>query len=52
MAFKKKCAKTLRPSKSPGAAAAEKLSRRLWEFGEQVRLDALSREEAPRRPQA
>ncbi len=52
MAFKKKWAKTLRPSKSPSAATAEKLSRRLWEFGEQVRLDALSRQVAPRRPQA
>lgn len=44
-AFKKKWARELRPAKAPTAAAVEKLSRRLWEFGEQVRLGPLSRRE-------
>jgi hypothetical protein len=52
MAFKKKWAMTLQPPKTPSAALAEKLSRRLWEFSEQVRLEALSREEGRRRPRA
>jgi beta-N-acetylhexosaminidase len=52
MAFKKKWAMTLRPSKQPTMAISEKLSRRLWEFSEQVRLEALSREEGRRRPRA
>lgn len=43
LAFKKKSAKILRKAKSPSAAAVEKLSRKLWEFGEQVRLEALNR---------
>jgi beta-N-acetylhexosaminidase len=45
LAFKKKSAKILRRTKSPSAARVEKLSRKLWEFGEQVRMEALSREE-------
>jgi beta-N-acetylhexosaminidase len=52
LALKKKWAKTLRSSKSPSATAVEKLGRRLWEFSEQVRLEALNRENAPRRPRA
>jgi beta-N-acetylhexosaminidase len=43
--FKKKSAKILRKAKPPSAAMLEKLSRKLWEFGEQVRLEALNREE-------
>lgn len=43
IAFKKKCAKTLNRGKVPSAAAVEKLSRRLWEFGERVRLEPFSR---------
>ena len=43
--FKKKSAKTLRRGKEPSAATAEKLSRKLWEFSEQVRLEALNRAE-------
>ena len=31
----------LRRTKTPSAATVEKLSRKLWEFGEQVRLEAL-----------
>lgn len=41
LAFKKKWAKTLRQAKASGPMI-EKLSRRLWEFGEQVRLQNLS----------
>jgi beta-N-acetylhexosaminidase len=55
LAFKKKSAKILRTSKPLSDATVEKLSRKLWEFGEQVRLEALNRvendsEESPRRP--
>ena len=49
LAFKKKWAKTLRVGKGPAPETAEKLKRRLWEFGEQVRLEALNRAENPRR---
>lgn len=48
-AFKKKYEKLLRPGKSPTPSAVEKLSRRLWEFSEQVRLAPLSRREDRRR---
>jgi len=47
LAFKKKSAKILRKTKSPSAATVEKLSRKLWEFGEQVRLEVLNRAENP-----
>jgi len=43
LTFKKKSAKMLRKNKPPSAATVEKLSRSLWEFGEQVRLEALNR---------
>jgi beta-N-acetylhexosaminidase len=49
LAFKKKSAKMLRRTKEPSVATIEKLSRKLWEFGEQVRLEALNRVERPRR---
>jgi beta-N-acetylhexosaminidase len=52
LAFKKKCANVMRASKLPSAATIEKLTRRLWEFSEQVRLAPLSREEDRRRPRA
>lgn len=48
-ASKKKSAKLLHPSRSaratpaPTSAMVERLSRRLWEFGEQVRLEPFSR---------
>ena len=45
LAFKKKTAKSLRRTGPPTAATIEKLSRKLWEFGEQVRLEALVRAE-------
>ncbi len=45
LSFKKKWRTELRSGKPPSQAAFEKLSRRLWEFGEQVRLGPLSRRE-------
>jgi beta-N-acetylhexosaminidase len=42
LAFKKKWSQSLRPTKAPSSANVEKLSRRLWEFGEQVRLEGLN----------
>jgi len=45
LAFKMKSAKMLRKTIDPSAATVEKLSRKLWEFGEQVRLEALNRAE-------
>lgn len=48
-AFKKKWAKVLRVGKAPSPAVVEKLSRRLWEFGEQVRIEAMNRAEHGRR---
>ena len=50
-AFKKKNAKMLRAKKTPTKAAVERLTRKLWEFGEQVRLETLDREER-RRPRS
>jgi len=41
---KKRFAKILAPVPRPTSAKVEKLSRALWEFGERVRLVALSRE--------
>ncbi|MGA9507360.1 MAG: beta-N-acetylhexosaminidase [Candidatus Sulfotelmatobacter sp.] len=44
LAFKMKSAKILRTSPTtPSAATFEKLSRKLWEFGEQIRLATLMR---------
>jgi beta-N-acetylhexosaminidase len=48
LAFKKRWAKILRRSAPPSFSTVEKLSRQLWEFGEQVRLDALDHAENPR----
>jgi beta-N-acetylhexosaminidase len=49
MAFKKKSAKILRRVAAPTRATVEKLTRRLWEFGERVRLEPFSREADKRR---
>jgi beta-N-acetylhexosaminidase len=38
-AFKRRHAKTLHATAAPSASTIAKLSRRLWEFGEQVRLE-------------
>jgi beta-N-acetylhexosaminidase len=47
LAFKIKSAKILRTSLTiPSPATFEKLSRKLWEFGEQIRLEAMAREDA------
>jgi beta-N-acetylhexosaminidase len=51
-AFKKKSAKTLhtvRATRPPAKAQVERLSRQLWEFGEEVRLDPFSRRADKRR---
>ncbi|MGO9166494.1 MAG: beta-N-acetylhexosaminidase, partial [Candidatus Sulfotelmatobacter sp.] len=48
LAFKRKSATILHRTKPPSSAAVEKLSRKLWEFGEQVRLEALNRQETDR----
>jgi len=42
LAFKKKSAGVLRGAKAPSRAGVEKLTRRLWEFDEAVRLENLS----------
>lgn len=49
LAFKKKNAALLRIGKAPSAAGVERLTRRLWEFGEHVRLEPFSREADKRR---
>ena len=46
--FKKKWAKMRSISRVPSVAVVEKLSRKLWEFGEQVRLETLHRAENTR----
>jgi len=48
LGFKKKSAKLLRRVKPPSNATVEKLSRQLWEFGEQVRLEGMVRSETAR----
>ena len=46
--FRAKSTVLLHTAKPPSTAAVEKLSRKLWEFGEQVRLEALLRAEKKR----
>jgi beta-N-acetylhexosaminidase len=46
LAFKNKSAKVLRLTATPSPATVDKLSRNLWQFGEQVRLETLARQEA------
>ncbi len=43
LAFKKKSNELKRPAPAPTAARLEKLSRQLWEFSEQVRLETIKR---------
>ncbi len=52
LAFKRKNIKTLHAGKSPSKATVERLTRRLWEFGEHVRLEPFSREADKRRSRA
>lgn len=47
--FKKRASKFLRRGNAPSPASAENLSRKLWEFGEQVRLEILARAEKPKK---
>jgi len=49
LTFKKKCGRRLAIGKPPSPAVIEKLTRNLWEFSEQVRLEPLSRREDRRR---
>jgi beta-N-acetylhexosaminidase len=48
LAFKKKSATILRRMKPPAPTTVGKLSRKLWEFGEQVQLEGLVRAEKDR----
>jgi beta-N-acetylhexosaminidase len=50
LGFKKKCAKMLRRAKAPSPTAVANLSRKLWEFGEQVRIEAMIRADRAQRP--
>jgi len=46
LAFKNKSAKVLRTTATtPSAASVDKLTRNLWQFGEQIRLETLARAE-------
>jgi beta-N-acetylhexosaminidase len=45
LSFKKKWAKALRRRPAPSSTTVERLTRKLWEFGEEVRLAALDRRE-------
>ena len=44
-AFKRKSAELKRKMTAPSAAKVQKLSQQLWEFGEQVRLETIKRQE-------
>jgi beta-N-acetylhexosaminidase len=50
--FKKESARILSLSRMPSQSSVEKLSRALWEFGEQVRLEGLVRTEKDLRKKA
>jgi len=53
LAFKKKWAQVLRSlSKPPTRGTADRLTRKLWEFSEQVRIETLKRENGRRRARA
>jgi beta-N-acetylhexosaminidase len=45
LAYKTKWLGRRRPAPAPGTTKVEKLTRQLWECGEEIRLDALGREE-------
>jgi hypothetical protein len=49
MAFKNRSKEWKSKAKVPSAGTTDRLSRKLWEFGEQVRLEVLSRVENARR---
>jgi beta-N-acetylhexosaminidase len=50
LGLKKKWAKTLRRTKAGSQATLANLSRKLWEFSEQVRIEGMSRAEKAQRP--
>jgi beta-N-acetylhexosaminidase len=45
LAFKKRCPQLRRTGPAPSASKLERLSRQLWEFSEQVRLETIGRQE-------
>jgi hypothetical protein len=45
LAFKKKSRELKRSASAPTAAKLDKLSRQLWEFSEQVRLEIIKRQD-------
>jgi beta-N-acetylhexosaminidase len=49
MAFKNRSKEWKSKAKVPSAGSSDRLSRKLWEFGEQVRLEVLNRVESARR---
>jgi beta-N-acetylhexosaminidase len=49
MAFKNRSKELKSKVKAPSAGSTDRLSRTLWEFGEQVRLEVLNRVESARR---
>jgi beta-N-acetylhexosaminidase len=49
MAFKNRSKEWKSRAKVPSAGSTDRLSRKLWEFGEQVRLEVLNRVESARR---
>jgi len=50
--FKRKAARILRAGNQPSSSKVEMLSRNLWEFGEQVRLEALVRSGKKHQPRS
>lgn len=52
ISFKRRRAELKRNATAPSPAKLEKLARQLWEFGEQVRLEAIPQEESARRERA
>ena len=50
--FKRKSKELRSKGKAPSQSAVEKLSRKLWEFSEQARLEVLNRVESTLRPRA
>jgi hypothetical protein len=50
LAFKRKNAdRSVRATRAPSETTIKNLSRALWEFGEQVRIESLNRQERTRR---
>jgi hypothetical protein len=45
VAFKKRSKELKRKNPAPTTAKLEKLSRQLWEFGEQIRMETIKRQD-------